>query len=294
MSSLQDAAVSVIVPCYNSLRFVDTCFSALGRSTHPPDEIIAVDDASTDGTPEHLEKTFPNVRVIRRRRNGGFARAVNTGMRAARSEMIALLNVDTVVAEDWLGALVTTLQADPTIGILGCRMTDAEGCVRHDGGTIDELGLTEHFVRPDPPDEPFDVPYACGAGVLYWRELVLRLNGFDEGFSPMYFEDADLCARIRTQNYRVCSTHKAVMRHDEANDTGRETPRYQRRYHTSRVRYVIKHAPLIDLLWRYPRAEANYFLGGRAAGFRKQLLRAYATNAIRLPAILASKRRKVV
>ncbi len=86
---------SVIIPNWNGLRFLPTCLNALRKQTYRDFEIIVVDDASTDDSRALIKNDFPDVHVIALGKNRGFAHAVNTGIRAARGDVIVLLNNDT-------------------------------------------------------------------------------------------------------------------------------------------------------------------------------------------------------
>ena len=108
-----DSRVSVVVPNYNGIAFVEACLRTL-LADAPKADILLVDNGSTDGSRELVEECFPEVRVIALDRNYGFCRAANEGMRAATSPYVILLNNDTEVLPGFTRALVSALQMNPT------------------------------------------------------------------------------------------------------------------------------------------------------------------------------------
>src|SRR5437868_1367968 len=119
---MREPRVSVIVPNWNGRRFLPTCLQALQRQSLASHEVLLVDNASTDGSPEFVRNAFPDTRIERLPANLGFATAVNAGIRAARGEYLALLNNDTEADPAWLEALVEALEREREIGFAASKM----------------------------------------------------------------------------------------------------------------------------------------------------------------------------
>ena len=113
--------VSLVIPTYNGRHLLEPCLDSIARQTRRPDETIAVDDGSSDGTPAFLRERYPWVRVVVLARNQGFVGAVNAGIVAAGGDVIALLNNDTEAEPAWLEALVA-LEQDPTIAFCDAKL----------------------------------------------------------------------------------------------------------------------------------------------------------------------------
>ena len=114
----QEAArCSIIIVNYNGRRYLDDCLDSLIHDLNQNDEIILVDNASSDGSVEHVAHKFPQVRVIRNDTNLGFSQGCNIGAQAATGHYLAFLNPDTVVVEGWLDALINALQDTPQAGL---------------------------------------------------------------------------------------------------------------------------------------------------------------------------------
>src|SRR5438128_1461134 len=130
--------VSIIIVNYNGRRYLDDCLPALLKQIYPRErwEVVLVDNASTDGSVDHVRAQYPWVRLIPMRTNLGFAGGNNEGFRHCRGEFIALLNNDTVVTPGWLEALVEELGQDPQLG--GCT---SKMLFRDEPGTINSAGL---------------------------------------------------------------------------------------------------------------------------------------------------------
>ena len=115
---LDDGGVNVtfFVPCYNEegnvVNTLNTIMAAVAQVPHTY-EILVVDDASTDGSAGLAERDYPNVRLVRREKNGGFAAAVNTGIGAAEGELVVVLNNDTRVEPDFISELCRGLSEEP-------------------------------------------------------------------------------------------------------------------------------------------------------------------------------------
>ena len=185
--------------------------------TLAPDEVIVVDNGSSDGSVSFLRSEHRGVRVLELGRNTGFAAAANTGLRQARSELVALLNTDVVLDRDWLVRMARSLEADTRVASVACKMLslddrsrvyDAGDILRRDGA-CEQRG---RFGRDDGRwDEPGEVFGACAGAALYRRSAVLELGGFDERMFA-YLEDVDLALRLRLAGWR-CWYEPAVALH---------------------------------------------------------------------------------
>jgi GT2 family glycosyltransferase len=179
--------------------------------------VIVVDNASTDGSLEYLSAEHPRVRVLPMARNTGFAHAANAGIRAAGCELIALLNTDVILQDDWLGRMVAAIQAHPDAASVACKMLSLDDRTRvYDAGDILRRdGACEQrgrFARDDGRwDTPGDVFGACAGAALYRRAAVLALGGFDERYFA-YLEDVDLALRLRLAGW-TCWYEPAVALH---------------------------------------------------------------------------------
>jgi GT2 family glycosyltransferase len=219
-----DPAVTVVVPNWNGRRWLPGCLQAIADQHLPPAQVIVVDNGSRDGSLEYVRAEHPSVRVLALGANTGFAHAVNEGLRAAGSELVALVNTDVLLAPDWLARMTGALLAHPSAASAACKILSLEDPTRvYDAGDVLRRdGVCEQrgrFGRDDGRwDEPGEVFGACAGAALYRRAPVLELGGFDERYFA-YLEDVDLALRLRLAGWS-CRYEPAVARHAGEGSSG--------------------------------------------------------------------------
>lgn len=228
-------SVSIVIPVYNRVDLTVQCLEAIAQTTSGDFEVVVVDDASTDGTAEVLAQFGSALTVVRHDENQGFARACNDGARAARGDLLVFLNNDTLPRPGWLDALLTAAEAAPDVGAVGARLLYPDGTIQHAG-----IGFTPDFepfhlhqgVPADAPavTEDRDCEAVTGACLLVPRAVYDEIGGFDEGYR-MYFEDVDLCLRIRATGRRVRYAAGSVVVHLER----ASSPTFAQAYAKNRV-----------------------------------------------------------
>lgn len=213
--------VAVLMVDFNEGRFLPRSLAALREQTRRPDRILLADNASTDGSPEMVEREFPEVEVIRLGRNAGFAGANNAAARAAAGcDLIALLNADAFPEPDWLAALVEAAEARPDVAVFASRMftahdpelLDGAGDDFHVSGLVWRRGQGQRAAAVPESERPGEVFSACGGAAMYRRDAFLAAGGFDEAFHG-YYEDTDLAFRLRLLGHRVHYVPGAVVHH---------------------------------------------------------------------------------
>lgn len=259
-SHKQVARVSVIVPVWNGRQYLRACFDALLAQNHAALEIIAVDNASSDSSAGFVQEHYPQVRLIRNRRNLGFAGGCNVGLRAAQGNVLVLLNQDTVVQEGWVDAIVEALQ-DPQVGVVGCKILEADGkTLHHCGGLLDMDAVeTQHRgvgeIDRGQYDRPEDVPFVTGAAYALRRDVLERVGLFDELFYPGYYEDTDYCIRVREAGLRVRYVPAAVVVHSVSASTRQDWIRMRFYYYRNRMICALKHLAVQQFVDRFGPAE---------------------------------------
>jgi GT2 family glycosyltransferase/tetratricopeptide (TPR) repeat protein/2-polyprenyl-3-methyl-5-hydroxy-6-metoxy-1,4-benzoquinol methylase len=205
---------SVIVLTHNELPYTRLCLDSLRQYTDEPCELIVVDNASTDGTPDYL-RALGDVRVIANPVNRGFPAAVNQGLRAATGKQILLLNNDTVVTTGWLGRMLRALRIDPKVGLVGPCSNCVSGEQQAPAG-YDDLGGLDGFAwrwgkAHDRVIE--DTDRLVGFCLLLRREVLDAVGLLDERFGLGCFEDDDYCRRARAAGFRAVIARDAFVHH---------------------------------------------------------------------------------
>lgn len=246
------ACTSIIVVNFNGGEEVLKCLRSLEGAGKEELEIIVVDNASADGSPEYIEKTFPHVRLIRTTANRGFGGGNNLGARHAEGQYLAFLNQDAFVEPDALKALRQALEANPKAGMATARILLSEhpDTVNTCGNNVHISGLTLCRGMGQPRqayDTPAVVGAVSGAAFLMRRELFESLGGFDERFF-MYMEDTDLSLRARLAGWYIIYVPDAVVYHNYRLRFGSCKTFYQERNRYMMLLKVLHWRTLLVLL----------------------------------------------
>ena len=244
----QSPSVTVLILNWNGQSLLTRCLSALLALDYPTYRLIVVDNGSTDNSVEMVKAEFPEVSVIEHGRNLGFSKGLNEAIRMlpGEAEILVLLNNDIFVSPDWLTQLVAPF-ADPAVGVAGCKLLYPDGRhIQHAGGElIYPVALTRHYhyqeVDEGQADEERDVPYVTGAALAVRASLVDESGLFDEFYSPIYFEEVDLCYRLGAAGHRVVYAPKAVAIHNESFTTQKHRLRFNYAFQRNRLRFVLRH-----------------------------------------------------
>jgi GT2 family glycosyltransferase len=234
---------------WNSEPFLAGSIGCLLRFARAED-ILVVDNGSSDGTLDTLARDYPEVRLYRLPVNTGFSGGNNVGLRAAMAlgyDAVFLLNVDTILEEDFVQPCLMVLEEHPDIGVIGPVVLEAEGenVIQCEGGRISALRASFPYrkrgQRFERKDAMVDVGYVLGAAMLVRREVIERIGYLDEDYFPAYVEEVDYCYRARLNGFRSVIHLGSAIRHIGEQSSGGQF-KANNRIATHRFYFAIKHS----------------------------------------------------
>lgn len=220
--------VSIIIPVFNHWKQTRNCLvSILHNAGAVPYELIIADDGSNDET-RNIITFASNIKIIANKTNLGFLKNCNNASYHATGRYLLFLNNDTIVQPQWLISLVSTMDRDDNIGLVGSKLIYPDGRLQEAGGIIWQDGSGRNYGRYDSPEKPEynylkESDYLSGASILVRKSLWDDIGGFDEQFAPAYYEDTDLAYAIRNLGYKVVYQPLSAVIHHEGTSHGVDT-----------------------------------------------------------------------
>ncbi len=213
---------SIIIPVFNQLDYTKLAIESIKKYTHIPYELIIIDNASTDGTFQYLS-TLQDIKLIRNPENYGFPKAVNQGIVHAEGDYIVVLNNDVIVTNKWLERLIEHLKEDNSIGIIGPLsnyvsgiqiLKDAEKFYL-ENGKVNEVHLQQfaEYIYEKNKGTKIIFPRIAGLCMVIKKEVIEKIGGFDERFTPGNFEDDDYCLRAVLAGFKIAVAKDVFIHH---------------------------------------------------------------------------------
>ena len=255
--------LSIIIVNYNTRNLLQDCLKSIYTLYSKPYtlEVIVVDNSSTDGSLQSINSLkWPNLRVIANKKNEGFARAVNQGLKQAGGEYLLLLNSDIFVKKNALDKLIAFVKDQPQAGVIGGRLLNPDGSLQGSCFYLPTfLRITKEFWFNGPStlnkyvplgDKPVEVEAVSGAVFLIPKKVLSKVGFFNERYF-MYFEDLDYCRRVRQAGFKVYYLPGAEFIHEHG-ASGRSIP--QQTHHwlveSSKIYHgAIKYYLITFIIW---------------------------------------------
>jgi GT2 family glycosyltransferase/glycosyltransferase involved in cell wall biosynthesis len=227
-SKADNRSASVVIPNWNGRdlleRYLPSVIEAL--SGNPANEVIVVDNGSSDGSADSVRQAFPSVRVLALPENLGFGGGSNAGFREARNDVVVLLNSDMRVAPDFLAPLLEGFD-DPEVFAVSCQIFFSDP-----NKLREETGLTQAWwrdggLRVRHRDDPaitglYPCFYGGGGSCAFDRRKFLELGGFDELLKPFYLEDTDLGFLAWKRGWKVYYQPRSIVYHEHRGTIGKK------------------------------------------------------------------------
>lgn len=251
--------ISVIVVSYNTRDLLLDCLRTLYACTEVEFEVIIVDNASRDGSPDAVEREFPGAHVLRQTENLGFGRANNAGLQQASGRFILLLNSDVTVKEGAVDRMSDFLLLHPEAGAVGPKLVRPDGrldlaCRRGfptpRASFYRMAGLSKLF--PGSPrfnqynlgylanGELHEIDAGTAACLMVRRVAVDQVGLFDPDFF-MYGEDLDLCFRLKEGGWKIFYMPSAEAVHIKGASSRQQTSRMLFAFHSAMWTFHSKH-----------------------------------------------------
>lgn len=212
--------VSIILILHNRAELTFACLKSIREITDIKIEVIIVDNASSDSTGELLNRLNGNCKIIRNNENLHFIHACNQAIEVCNGEFILLLNNDTILLPNAVHNALQVFNEKSNVGAVGGKIIALDGTLQEAGSIVWRDGSCYGYGRGDNPTAPQfmfrrSVDYCSAAFLLMRRETYLTLGGFDTDYAPAYYEDADLCLRLRRQQLDVIYEPSVQILHYE-------------------------------------------------------------------------------
>ncbi|MGQ9732771.1 MAG: glycosyltransferase family 2 protein [Candidatus Zipacnadales bacterium] len=225
------SSTSLVIVSYNKRPYTALCLESLLKGEPRPDEIIVVDNGSTDGSVSYLQEVYPALaktagvrfQLLCNDRNVGACTARNQGLKHVSGRYVGFLDNDTAIrTKAWLAILSNTLESERDAGIVGPKLVFPfpPYNIEHAGAAISPNGRPMYLGRGcDRLDPAYaqrrEVQCLISAAWLVKREVIETIGDFDEVFNPAQFEDFDFCYRARQRGFRVYYEPAAELYHFE-------------------------------------------------------------------------------
>ena len=251
--------VSAILVNYNAGRELAMALQSIADDmAAQPWEAVVVDNASSDGSAGEVAAFAPHARLVQNRQNVGFARGVNQGLAATAASTVLIMNPDCRLEQGAFGVLNGELQRDEGVALVGPRILNPDGSVQGSARgdpdmltglfgrstalrrALPNLAVSKRNVVADAGGGSTDVDWVSGACMLARRSALERVRGFDERYF-LYWEDADLCRRLRGEGYRIRYVPTATAVHRVGHSSRVVRSSAIRAFHESAYLYYSTH-----------------------------------------------------
>lgn len=247
-NKVENPKVSIIIPVYNQIHYTYACLKSILENTNNVSyEVIIANDCSTDITSK-IEEFVENINVITSEKNLRFLLNCNNAAKYAKGEYILFLNNDTQVQKNWLSSLVSLIESDKSIGMVGSKLVYPDGRLQEAGGIIWNDASGWNYGRlSDPQESEYsyvkECDYISGAAMMIRHTLWKEIGGFDEYFAPAYYEDTDLAFEVRKHGYKVMLQPASIVVHFEGISNGTDIT-------TGQKSYQVKNAEKFKEKWK--------------------------------------------
>lgn len=251
MSKNSYPKISIIFPTLNGWSDTKKCLKSLSKQDYPDKniEIVVVDNNSSDQTPKKIRRCYKKTKVLVQKKNLGFAKAVNIGIKHASGEYTLITNSDVTFNKKYLKSMVEVVQSDNKIGIVGGLVFRGNTkTLGFDGLKINPyLGFHQYDLTK--LDQVRECDFVSGNGMFIKKSVFKKIGYFDEGFF-MYYEDVDFCLRAKKAVFRIIFNPSAISHHGYLKTAVREMHLRQivELGYKSKWRCIFKNSSMVQII----------------------------------------------
>lgn len=254
--------LSIVIVNWNTEKLLKWCLNYIYQRTKDLEfEIFVVDNNSDDESVKMVEDNYPEVKLIKNRKNFGFAKANNKAIKKAKGKYILLLNADTKILDEALNKMILHMDENDNCGVSGCRLLNPDNSLQPSCRTFPTLKsqviillklhnlfpnlktIREYYMLDWKHDRKRKVDQVMGACLMVRKKVFDKVGLLDEGYF-IWFEEVDFCKRVKKAGYDICFMPEAEVIHEKAASFDQVTSvKKQRMMNNSMMRYFKKHEP---------------------------------------------------
>jgi GT2 family glycosyltransferase/glycosyltransferase involved in cell wall biosynthesis len=208
--------ISIILIAYNQFNYTLKCLKSIKENVKVSHEIILIDNASSDETKTAFKNEINYVRYFRNQTNLGFPTAVNQGITQAIGKYILILNNDTILTENLIERMIEVAESDEKIGLVGPLSNEVSGLQKDENAnynSIEEMFRYAEQLKEKNKGQIFHFPRVAFLCTLIKKEVIEKIGGLDERFSPGNYEDDDFCLRAQFVGFKTVIIKDAFIHH---------------------------------------------------------------------------------
>ena len=240
--------IFVLTLNWNGQEFIPECLESIEKLAYPVNQVVVVDNASSDDSVKIIKSKFPDVKIIENETNLGYSRGFNKGIEysiANGADFILIMNNDTVIDKNALNELLKTIESDKKIGFVSGKVLDYDvpNQIQTLGRPSDNFTLiSDVHVGSGERDSnqyksPMEYDFIDDVFLLVRKEVIAEVGGYDDSFF-LYYEETDWCSRVRKAGFRIICNPLAKIWHKGSLSTGGGMNSVKR-YWLSRNQYLF-------------------------------------------------------
>lgn len=242
-------SVSIIFPNYNGGKVPLNCIRSIYSLNYPQKklEIIVVDNHSTDGSDVQIRLKYPRVKLLKQNINLGFSRAINLGIKSSTGDCVFVTNDDLLFSKNSLTILVEYLRDHPGIGALGGKIYSQKFKNRISSAGFMMNRITGDVYSAPCPDTIKQPDWIQGCAMLIPKKIFEKSGFLDENYE-YFFEDFDLCLRIKRSGYKIFYIPDAVFWHGGSVTANKNLSEKYYHWYKSKIRFILINMPVLNIL----------------------------------------------